>query len=59
MQRFDALDAAATFAALAPLDDVRGSAAYRRMAAVELVRRALAELANLAERPGQASGGAR
>ncbi len=59
VQRFDALDAAATFAALAPLDDVRGSAAYRRMAAVELVRRALAELANLAERPAQANGGAR
>lgn len=32
-------------AALAPIDDVRGSGAYRREAALELVRRALAEVA--------------
>lgn len=43
-RRFEALDAA-VFAPLAPIDDVRGSAAYRREAAVELVRRLFAELA--------------
>jgi CO/xanthine dehydrogenase FAD-binding subunit len=32
-------------AALAPIDDVRGTAAYRRAAALELVRRAIATLA--------------
>jgi CO/xanthine dehydrogenase FAD-binding subunit len=32
-------------APLAPIDDVRGSAGYRRQAAVVLVRRALEELA--------------
>jgi CO/xanthine dehydrogenase FAD-binding subunit len=31
-------------AGLQPIDDVRGSAAYRREAALELVRRALARL---------------
>ena len=33
------------FAALAPIDDIRASAAYRREAALELARRALADLA--------------
>ena len=46
-RRFDALDAA-VFAPLAPIDDVRGSAAYRREAAVELVRRVFAEFAGVA-----------
>ena len=44
-ERFDALDAASAFAPLAPIDDVRGTAAYRREAAAELVRRVLAEIA--------------
>ncbi|MCL4185287.1 MAG: FAD binding domain-containing protein [Burkholderiaceae bacterium] len=43
-RRFEALDAA-VFAPLAPIDDVRGSAAYRREVAVELVRRVFAEFA--------------
>jgi len=45
VQRFDALEAA-VFAPLAPIDDVRGSAAYRREAAVELVRRLFAGIAD-------------
>jgi CO/xanthine dehydrogenase FAD-binding subunit len=36
-------------AALAPIGDVRGTAAYRRSAALVLVRRALADLADLAD----------
>jgi CO/xanthine dehydrogenase FAD-binding subunit len=40
-----ALPVAEHFAALAPIDDVRASADYRREAAVELVRRGLAQLA--------------
>ena len=47
-QRFAALDEAAAFAPLAPIDDVRGTAVYRRGAAVELVRRIVAELAGVA-----------
>ncbi len=35
---------AADLAALAPIDDVRGTAAYRRDAALTLVRRAVTEL---------------
>jgi CO/xanthine dehydrogenase FAD-binding subunit len=35
-------------AALAPIDDVRGSAGYRVEAATELLRRAVAELAETA-----------
>lgn len=44
-QRLEALIGDETLAALAPIDDVRGSAAYRRNAAVELVRRLVTELA--------------
>ncbi|MCO5106528.1 MAG: FAD binding domain-containing protein [Burkholderiaceae bacterium] len=43
--RFDALPVDDAFAPLAPIDDVRGTAAYRREAAVELLRRIFAELA--------------
>jgi len=43
-QRLEALIGAETLAVLTPIDDVRGSAAYRRHAAVELVRRLVAEL---------------
>jgi len=43
-----ALVAPEHFAALSPIDDVRGAAAYRRDAAVTLVRRALAELGGAA-----------
>lgn len=39
----DRVSAADVQAALSPIDDVRATAAYRREAAVELVRRALAE----------------
>ncbi len=45
-QRLEALIGDETLAALAPIDDVRGSAAYRRHAAVELVRRLVVELAD-------------
>jgi CO/xanthine dehydrogenase FAD-binding subunit len=38
------VDPAALAAALRPIDDVRGSAAYRTEAAAELLRRALREL---------------
>ncbi len=38
------IDAGEVAAALAPLDDMRGSAAYRAEAAAELLRRAVAEL---------------
>jgi len=38
-----AIDAEAAGAALAPIDDLRGDAAYRRHAAAELLRRAVAE----------------
>lgn len=44
-QRVDALLGDETLAVLRPIDDVRGSAAYRRQAAIELVRRLVAELA--------------
>lgn len=44
-QRFEALLGDETLAALKPIDDVRGTAAYRRYAAVELVRRLVLELA--------------
>ncbi len=43
--RVDALLGDETLAVLEPIDDVRGSAAYRRHAAIELVRRLVAELA--------------
>lgn len=42
------IDANAVAAALAPIDDVRATAAYRREAAVELIRRAVAEALALA-----------
>ncbi|RPH64755.1 MAG: xanthine dehydrogenase family protein subunit M [Burkholderiales bacterium] len=48
----DRLDDASAFAPLAPIDDVRGTAAYRRDAAIELIRRVFAELAD--ERAGAA-----
>ncbi|HEY0878004.1 MAG TPA: FAD binding domain-containing protein [Zeimonas sp.] len=44
-QRFEALLGEETLAPLQPIDDVRGTAAYRRHAAVELTRRLVAELA--------------
>ncbi|MCC6608782.1 MAG: FAD binding domain-containing protein [Burkholderiales bacterium] len=56
--RLDALSPAEAFAPLAPIDDVRGTAAYRRHAAIELVRRILAELAS-DEAVGVELGGAR
>ncbi|MFC6686699.1 FAD binding domain-containing protein [Jhaorihella thermophila] len=40
----EALDVGAVHAALSPIDDVRAEAAYRREAAVTLLRRALADL---------------
>lgn len=45
-QRFDALDEAAAFAPLSPIDDLRGTAAYRREAVAELLRRVFAEIAD-------------
>lgn len=42
---FDALRVPEAFAPLAPIDDVRGTAAYRREAAVELLRRLFGEIA--------------
>lgn len=48
----DRLDRARAFAPLAPIDDLRGTAAYRRDAAIELTRRVFAELAG--ERAGAA-----
>lgn len=42
---FEALPAPQAFAPLAPIDDVRGTAAYRREAAVELLRRLFGEIA--------------
>lgn len=42
---FDGLGDAGAFAPLAPIDDLRGSAGYRRDAAAELIRRILVELA--------------
>jgi len=42
---FDALRAPEAFAPLAPIDDVRGTAVYRREAAVELLRRLFGEIA--------------
>lgn len=53
--RFEAVLDDDAFAPLAPIDDVRGTAAYRRHAAVELVRRLLAEFAL----EGESHGGAR
>ncbi len=44
-ERFAALPQAEVFAPLAPIDDVRGTAAYRRAAAVELLRRLFSEVA--------------
>lgn len=44
VRRLDALLDDETLAPLRPVDDVRGTAAYRRHAAVELVRRLAAEL---------------
>ncbi|HRA77196.1 MAG TPA: FAD binding domain-containing protein [Burkholderiaceae bacterium] len=44
-ERFATLDDEAAFAPLAPIDDVRGTATYRRDAAVELIRRIVAEVA--------------
>lgn len=44
-RRLREIDPGLAFGALAPIDDVRASAAYRREAAAELVRRALGELA--------------
>lgn len=44
-QRFDASICEETLAPLQPIDDVRATAAYRRQAAVELMRRLVAELA--------------
>ncbi|HLS56450.1 MAG TPA: FAD binding domain-containing protein [Zeimonas sp.] len=51
-ERFAALDHEAAFAPLAPIDDVRGTAAYRRHAAVELIRRIVAEVAEVADGAG-------
>ena len=45
MRRIKDLVEPEDLAALAPIDDVRASAAYRRDAAIVLVRRALAQLA--------------
>ena len=42
---FDALRAPKAFAPLAPIDDVRGTAVYRREAAIELLRRLFGEIA--------------
>ena len=44
-ERFATLDDEAAFAPLAPIDDVRGTATYRRDAAFELIRRIVAEVA--------------
>ncbi len=44
-QRFEAVIDDEALAPIAPIDDVRGSAAYRRHAAVELLRRLFAEFA--------------
>lgn len=49
VRRLDALLDEQTLAPLQPIDDVRGTAAYRRHAAVELVRRLVAELSLQAE----------
>lgn len=45
VQRFEELVTEEAFAPIAPIDDVRGTAAYRRQAAVELLRRLFAEFA--------------
>lgn len=45
VQRFEELVTDEAFAPIAPIDDVRGTAAYRRQAAVELLRRLFAEFA--------------
>ncbi len=42
---FDALRAPEAFAPLAPIDDIRGTAIYRREVAVELLRRLFGEIA--------------
>lgn len=51
VEDFDDLVDAAHFAALTPIDDVRGSADYRRVAAREIVVRALNAAAGTARRP--------